>query len=525
MAGTPESSRKKQRVDRRSARPVRTINTRSRSQSITQPTNGLSGQRKTRASILGKRSLDRSSPEIIDEASDIDEDDDEESLGDIILTSRLIRQIKSEKELVDKLSQVFADPCTLARSFPQTNQELAAQCPVDIADVEDAYAYMFASKSSGMLEDLRLWTLGAVSMLSAEPCQEHDNQINAILILLLNPQITEYTHSDGAPLFPDLCSSIVSQPAAQQAILVQYFAAKGPEEDTAMAGLPGDEKVRDNTRFLQFVDIFQSYITRETTKAARRSPPPPPPANPNDPVPAATQRVNLYALRSTSIQVVIQCLALLNAYNQKHHLVDYTRFYNDSINEFIDIKEDFPRHRMPDGISFCTYPFLLSPTTKSEIIKIESVIMMRTELQDSFFRAMFTGVTCPYLVLEVRRDSLVRDTLYQLDLKMSQDLRKQLKVRFVGEEGVDEGGVQKEFFQLIVRDVFSVKYGIFTANDESHYFWFTPGSDPSKDALEEMRLTGLLIGLAVYNAVILDIHLPPAMYKKLLGVPVTRQDL
>ncbi|ORX67806.1 HECT-domain-containing protein [Linderina pennispora] len=180
---------------------------------------------------------------------------------------------------------------------------------------------------------------------------------------------------------------------------------------------------------------------------------------------------------------------------------------------------------MPDGVAFCTYPFLLSPTTKSEIIKIESVIMMRTELQDSFFRAMFTGVTCPYLVLEVRRDSLVRDTLYQLDLKMSQDLRKQLKVRFVGEEGVDEGGVQKEFFQLIVRDVFSVKYGIFTANNESHYFWFTPGSDPSKDALEEMRLTGLLIGLAVYNAVILDIHLPPAMYKKLLGVPATRQDL
>ena len=29
-------------------------------------------------------------------------------------------------------------------------------------------------------------------------------------------------------------------------------------------------------------------------------------------------------------------------------------------------------------------------------------------------------------------------------------LRKPLKVKFVGEEGVDEGGVQKEFFQLLV---------------------------------------------------------------------------
>ncbi|KAJ2172586.1 hypothetical protein GGF45_004624 [Coemansia sp. RSA 551] len=206
-------------------------------------------------------------------------------------------------------------------------------------------------------------------------------------------------------------------------------------------------------------------------------------------------------------------------------MVSYTAFYNDAVNEHIDIKDDVPRFRMPDGVSFCGYPFLLSPTTKSEIIRIESVILMRTELQDSFFRAMFSGVTCPYLVLEVRRDNLVRDTLYQLDLKFSQDLRKQLKVRFVGEEGVDEGGVQKEFFQLIVRDVFSSKYGIFRASENSHFYWFRPLVAPGKDALEEIRLTGQLIGLAVYNAVILDIHLPPAMYKKLLGVPVTRDDL
>ncbi|KAJ1950885.1 hypothetical protein EC988_004218, partial [Linderina pennispora] len=254
MAGTAESSRKKQRVDRRGSTSVRTITTRSRSQSMAQPAGGLSEPRRTRASILGKRPLDCSSPEPIDEASD----NDDESLGDIILTSQLIRQIDSEKELVDKLSQVFADPCTLARSFPQTNQELAAQCPVDIADVEDAYRYMFESKSSGVLEDLRLWTLGAVSMLSAEPCQEHDNQINALLILLLNPKINEYAHSDGAPLFPDLCGSIVAQPAAQQAMLLKYFSASDPADDEASLPLPGEERPRDNPRFLQFVNIFQT---------------------------------------------------------------------------------------------------------------------------------------------------------------------------------------------------------------------------------------------------------------------------
>jgi ubiquitin-protein ligase E3 A len=47
----------------------------------------------------------------------------------------------------------------------------------------------------------------------------------------------------------------------------------------------------------------------------------------------------------------------------------------------------------------------------------------------------------------------------QLETKSTQDLKKQLRVQFVGEEGIDEGGVQKEFFQLIVRELFDPGYG------------------------------------------------------------------
>lgn len=36
-----------------------------------------------------------------------------------------------------------------------------------------------------------------------------------------------------------------------------------------------------------------------------------------------------------------------------------------------------------------------------------------------------------------------------------------LQVKFVGEEGVDEGGVQKEFFQLLVRQCFNPEFGMF----------------------------------------------------------------
>lgn len=189
--------------------------------------------------------------------------------------------------------------------------------------------------------------------------------------------------------------------------------------------------------------------------------------------------------------------------------------------------------------SFCDYPFILNPVVKADILKIESVYQMRHELQDAFFRALFQGVNSPYLVLEIRRDHIIEDTLQQLEEKSIQDLKKQLRIQFVGEEGVDEGGVQKEFFQLMVRELFDLKYGLFTFNDESRLCWFNShlilddgdDNDGNNSKIEDMttireyKLLGLLIGLAVYNSVILDLHFPLALYKKLMNVPVDVSDL
>lgn len=87
--------------------------------------------------------------------------------------------------------------------------------------------------------------------------------------------------------------------------------------------------------------------------------------------------------------------------------------------------------------SFCDYPFMLNPAVKADVLKVESVFQMRHELQDAFFRALFQGkthlphrvylditfllyikkkigVNSPYLVLEIRRDHIISDTLIQV---------------------------------------------------------------------------------------------------------------
>ena len=113
-----------------------------------------------------------------------------------------------------------------------------------------------------------------------------------------------------------------------------------------------------------------------------------------------------------------------------------------------------------------------------------------------------------------------------MEARSSSDFKKQLRVQFIGEEAVDEGGVQKEFFQLVVREMFEPKYGMFSSDPNSRLCWFAPqrfGTDPA--TLDEFKLTGLVIGLAIYNGVILNLNFPLAMYKKLLGKKVRFSDL
>lgn len=112
-----------------------------------------------------------------------------------------------------------------------------------------------------------------------------------------------------------------------------------------------------------------------------------------------------------------------------------------------------------------------------------------------------------------------------MEEKSIHDLKKQLRVQFLGEEGVDEGGVQKEFFQLIVREIFDSKYGMFTFNEESRLCWFSPNPVLDDINIREYKLVGLLLGLAVYNSVILDLHFPLALYKKLMDVDIGLPDL
>ena len=82
----------------------------------------------------------------------------------------------------------------------------------------------------------------------------------------------------------------------------------------------------------------------------------------------------------------------------------------------------------------------------------------------------------------------------------------------------DEGGVTKEFFQILVHDLFNENYGMFVYRPQTRTFWFNMLAQGMES---EFELVGIVIGLAIYNGVILDVHFPLVVYKKLLNQELT----
>ncbi|KAI1416638.1 hypothetical protein F5Y13DRAFT_154415 [Hypoxylon sp. FL1857] len=126
-----------------------------------------------------------------------------------------------------------------------------------------------------------------------------------------------------------------------------------------------------------------------------------------------------------------------------------------------------------------------------------------------------------YLILDISRKNVLPDAFEQLWRRQERELLRPLKVHLgedSGEEGFDSGGVQQEFFRLAIAEALNPDYGAFTIDERTRMAWFQPGSVQPDWKFE---LIGLVISLAVYNGLTLPITFPKALYRKLLGEPVT----
>lgn len=129
-----------------------------------------------------------------------------------------------------------------------------------------------------------------------------------------------------------------------------------------------------------------------------------------------------------------------------------------------DLVADFEAWEHKRGkFSFCQYPFLLSIGAKIQILEYDARRQMQSKARDAFFDSLVSRRAIEqYLTLDVRRDCLVEDSLRAVSEVIgsgSEDVKKGLRIIFRGEEGIDAGGLRKEWFLLLIREVFNPEHG------------------------------------------------------------------
>jgi len=100
------------------------------------------------------------------------------------------------------------------------------------------------------------------------------------------------------------------------------------------------------------------------------------------------------------------------------------------------------------------------------------------------------------------------------------DWCKNFKIKFVGEEGADDGGLRKEWLDLICSKLFENKEdGLFVSFGNSRFVHPNPNRDPSKWTLKHYELAGKIVGKCLFESA----HGP--FYKQMVNARFSRSFL
>lgn len=132
-----------------------------------------------------------------------------------------------------------------------------------------------------------------------------------------------------------------------------------------------------------------------------------------------------------------------------------------------------------------------------------------------------------HLKIRVRRENLLVESMEQLLGVQLEHIHMPLRIEFIDESGIDAGGLEREWFELLSECVFDETIGLFMcAHVESlAYVLNSNSAEASVDHLLYFRGVGRLIGRALLEGQFMKAHLALPMLKHLLGVPISFGDL
>ncbi|GAA6003447.1 E3 ubiquitin-protein ligase TOM1 [Rhodotorula paludigena] len=208
-------------------------------------------------------------------------------------------------------------------------------------------------------------------------------------------------------------------------------------------------------------------------------------------------------------------------------LLVVNKFTDASSTEFIDFTT---AHSKILNTMVRNNPSLMSG---SFAVLVRNSTMLDFENKRSFFfsrlhdRAQRQRQHYPSINLNVRRDRVFEDSYFVFRSKSGDQIKNgKLNVKFYDEEGVDAGGVTREWFSVLARQIFNPGYALFQPQ-AADSLTYQPNklSYYNKDHLLYFHFVGRIIGKAIHDQRILEAYFSRSMYKHMLGKPVDHRDL
>ncbi|XP_043921927.1 NEDD4-like E3 ubiquitin-protein ligase WWP1 [Protopterus annectens] len=131
-----------------------------------------------------------------------------------------------------------------------------------------------------------------------------------------------------------------------------------------------------------------------------------------------------------------------------------------------------------------------------------------------------------HVKITVSRQNLFEDSFQQIMALKPYDLRRRLYVIFRGEEGLDYGGLAREWFFLLSHEVLNPMYCLFEYAGKSNYcLQINPASTINPDHLSYFCFIGRFIAMALFHGKFIDTGFSLPFYKRMLSKKLTIKDL
>lgn len=171
------------------------------------------------------------------------------------------------------------------------------------------------------------------------------------------------------------------------------------------------------------------------------------------------------------------------------------------------------------------------PGTSVNYQELSSIAQLPFQQKADWLKNQFNMIRTTWeeghMKVKVNRGSLLQDSMEALCSIEAEDMKKIFRFEFIGEPGLDAGGVTREWYELVSEQVFNPNCGFFlySAVNQS-CMQINPNSEIlNEDHLRYFNLAGRLLGKALMDGQLTPTHLVQPLYKHFMGWPITLKDL